>query len=174
MKITQLSQAVKNNTDIAAIAQIENCVTPTEFTEVYAWGQDNCGQLGIEGARTTKANVYQIPRSCSFNIVITQVACGDMHSALITKSGHLYTVGSNNMGQLGIGDLPVQPSFSRQSTSSPCLVESLKSHRVEQVSCGRDFTIAILRPNAFDSNGLLNSEYTQVYTWGNNFCGQLG
>jgi alpha-tubulin suppressor-like RCC1 family protein len=80
------------------------------------------------------------------------------------------------MGQLGIADLPpTDQGFRRLSTGSPCLVDRLKSYKVDQVSCGKDFTIAIVSANAFDSTtGLLNNGFNEVYSWGNNLCGQIG
>ena len=58
---------------------------------------------------------------------------------------------------------------------SPVLVESLKSHIVEQVSCGLDFTTAICRRNMPDcsSNGV-SVPKSEVYAWGSNSNGQLG
>ena len=63
--------------------------------------------------------------------MIIAVSCGEAHSALVTNHGHLYTVGSNSMGQLGVGDLPVNADCRAQKTSSPCLVETLKHIKVE-------------------------------------------
>ena len=54
---------------------------------------------------------------------------------------------------------------------SPCLVEALKNHTVFQVSCGRDFTLAIAAP---PRNGPEELMPAQVYGWGNNKNGQLG
>jgi alpha-tubulin suppressor-like RCC1 family protein len=46
---------------------------------------------------------YRTPKSCSFNVLIKQIACGANHSAMLTNSGHLYVMGSNSHGQLGVG-----------------------------------------------------------------------
>jgi len=43
------------------------------------------------------------------------------------------------------------------------LVESLKTQRIERVSCGKDFTVAVTR----------QLEKSSVYSWGNNEFGQL-
>ena len=73
------------------------------YTEVYVWGSDTCGQLGLElQHRTNTNNFYSLPKSCSFNVLIKQVACGAHHTAMLTSSGHLYMMGQNNYGQLGI------------------------------------------------------------------------
>lgn len=122
------------------------------YTEVYVWGSDSHGQLGIESQQ--QESVVRIPRSCTFNILIAQISCGASHSALITGLGHLYMMGDNTYGQLG-----VQLSAETRA-GSPCLVESMKRHVVGRVSCGRDFTVVIAKKGEEEGN--------EVYGWGNN------
>jgi len=62
-----------------------------EYTEVFVWGEDRNGQLGIDSQTKLtaqngqRAGYIEIPRSCSFNIVIKQVACGERHSGIVTN-----------------------------------------------------------------------------------------
>ena len=37
------------------------------------------------------------------NDEVTLISCGDEHTAVVTKSGRLFTFGSNEWGQLGLG-----------------------------------------------------------------------
>lgn len=74
--------------------------TDGDFTQVYVWGDDQFGQLGI-GKRTKK--FCQSPKICSFNIKISQIACGETHSAILAEGGHVYSMGSNLHGELGLG-----------------------------------------------------------------------
>ena len=104
-----------------------------------------------------------MPRSCSFNILIEQLSCGSTHSALVTGHGHLYMMGENTCGQLGVVMAP------EVRTGSPCLVESLKTHRIERISCGKDFTVAVTRQFITEST----LKKSSVYAWGNNQFGQL-
>ena len=100
---------------------------------------------------TGKPSFFILPRSCSFGILVKSVSCGENHTAILTKSAHLYMVGSNSMGQLGIAELPHTTTGKRKTyTGSPCLVDRLKNNKVEFVTCGKDFTIAILLASAFD------------------------
>lgn len=77
------------------------------YTEVYVWGSDACGQLGLELHGTARGGArlsyYASPKSCSFNVLVQQIACGAHHTAMLTQTGHLYMMGQNNFGQLGIG-----------------------------------------------------------------------
>lgn len=100
-KINQLMR--EHNDDLNSVAQSKKCLVPEkrqhqEYTEVFAWGLDSHGQLGIRNEQSAEGQVFKVPRSCSFNIVIKSVSCGEAHSAILTKLGHLYMVGSNSMG----------------------------------------------------------------------------
>ncbi|EGR29996.1 regulator of chromosome condensation, putative [Ichthyophthirius multifiliis] len=124
------------------------------------------GQLGLGESKT-----YLMPRVCSFCIVIDKVSCGFNHTAFITNDKILYMTGffkkkyifnqyyyiinkgSNNFGQLGIGQQNLNNSF------QPQLVEDL--FKIKKVSCGHSFTLSLT------ANG-------QLYGFGNNQLGQLG
>ena len=64
----------------------------------------------------------------------------------------IYVLGSSLKGKSGTGEI-------RKSYSSPTKLQSLKN--IEQISCGRNFCLALN-----DSN--------QVFSWGDNTFGQLG
>jgi len=95
------------------------------------------------------------PRFCSYGISIKLIACGDEHSAFVTTNNHVYTIGSNRSGQLGIRDPMVE------SKSSPVLVEQMMGHKIEGISCGGSHTAAVT------STG-------EVFAWGEGRYGALG
>ena len=45
---------------------------------------------------------YTLPKFCSYNISIKEVACGQSHTCLVTTNNFIYSMGSNEHGQLGI------------------------------------------------------------------------
>ena len=53
-----------------------------------------------------------MPNCLSFEVVITAVSCGDNHSAFMTDTAALFTIGKNTKGQLGIGDQSIKFSAS--------------------------------------------------------------
>ncbi|KAI5629860.1 X-linked retinitis pigmentosa GTPase regulator isoform 2, partial [Silurus asotus] len=87
------------------------------------------------------------------NDVPSKLACGDEHTALITEKGKLFMFGSNNWGQLGLGE--------KISVSVPTCVKALKSEKVKLVACGRTHTLV------YTSCG-------NLYAAGGNNEGQLG
>ncbi|KAK3528355.1 hypothetical protein QTP86_034141 [Hemibagrus guttatus] len=87
------------------------------------------------------------------NDIPLKLACGDEHTALITENGKLFMFGSNNWGQLGLGE--------NISVNKPTCVKALKSERVKLVACGRTHTLV------YTSCG-------NLYAAGGNNEGQLG
>lgn len=124
----------------------------SNYTEVFAWGGDHFGQLGLATKQTGKT--YCVPRFCSFNVLIRQVACGEEHSAFIAQNGSVYTMGSNSEGRLGIGSRAVRQS------AAPCLVDSLSANPADFISCGWGHTAVVC-------DGV-------VFTWGVGEYGALG
>lgn len=122
------------------------------YTEVFAWGSDHFGQLGLGGAIGKN---YSTPRLCTFNVLIKEVSCGEEHAAFISNQGHVYTMGSNSDGRLGIDDKGLSYS------SSPCLVIFLSDLNPIKIACGWGHTACVTQ------NGT-------VYTWGLGEFGALG
>ena len=61
----------------------------------------------------TKTVAHPVPNSLSFDLVIEQLSCGDNHVAFLTatrSASQLFTLGSNDVGQLGIGDPEIKYS----------------------------------------------------------------
>lgn len=74
---------------------------------VFAWGSNDCGQLGVEGAAESHHPLVvpfaeDAPRGK--HDVAAAVACGDHHTLVLTTSMLLWAFGNNSYGQLGIGD----------------------------------------------------------------------
>ncbi|XP_059096625.1 X-linked retinitis pigmentosa GTPase regulator-like [Tigriopus californicus] len=85
--------------------------------------------------------------------LITQISCGDEHTAVVTHSGRLFTFGSNEWGQLGLGH--------NESVIKPSCVKALKPDKVILVACGKSHTIVYM-------------ESGRLLAFGSNADGQLG
>ena len=78
---------------------------------------------------------------------IVAISCGDEHTAVVTQTGRLFTFGSNEFGQLGLGH--------NESILKPSCVKSLKPDKVKAVACGKSHTIVSMASGllwAFGSN----------------------
>ena len=98
----------------------------TNDNEVYAWGYNVNGELGV-GDTTTRLT----PTKTQFT-GITQIAAGQNHTVALDEEGNVWTVGYNNFGQLGIGN--------RTSKSTP---QKILSTGAKEVACGRRHTVVL-------------------------------
>jgi alpha-tubulin suppressor-like RCC1 family protein len=113
---------------------------------LYAWGNNNFGQLG-DGTTVAKSSPVQIGSS-SWTTV--SAGGGNGHTAGITTTGALFTWGLNNFGQLGDG--------TTVGKSSPI---QIGSSSWSMVSAGSSYTAGITTTGA-------------LFTWGYNGYAQLG
>jgi alpha-tubulin suppressor-like RCC1 family protein len=123
-------------------------------TFTMTWGAGYHGQLGRKFVRGEKkyAAIPQLVREPT--LVVRQVACGGLHTALVTESGRVYTWGDGRAGQLGHSHDPSVKQTPRQ-------VEKFNDVFVVMVACGRSHTVAL-------------SDRKEVWSWGEARYGQLG
>jgi alpha-tubulin suppressor-like RCC1 family protein len=115
---------------------------------VWAWGDNNSGQIG-DGTLTDLVLVVQIT-SLSNNILA--VSAGNSHSMALSKTGQIYVWGQNDSGQLGNGT-------ASEYAVAPTLNTNISG--VAQIQAGGFHNVA------------LKTDGT-VWAWGNNALGQIG
>jgi len=121
--------------------------------QVWAWGANNRGQLGLGNGTTSPKNTPQQISVGGFPGV-KAIAGGLYHSLAIDNDpGYVWAWGDNTYGQLGSGNPPVAYN------ATPAHYWS--SYGVQAISAGVAHSLAI------DSSG-------SVWSWGYNDHGQLG
>ena len=119
---------------------------------VWAWGNNNNGQLG-DGSATSKNTPVQVSGLYS----MTAVAAGSGHTVALKNDGTVWAWGNNSTGQLGNGNFtPSNPTPAQVSGLS-----GMSSGVVIAVAAGYDHTVALKNDGT-------------VWAWGNNATGQLG
>ena len=113
---------------------------------VWAWGNNNNGQLG-DGSATSKNTPVQVSGLSG----MTAVAAGSGHTVALKNDGTVWAWGNNSNGQLGDG--------SAASKNTPVQVSGLYS--MTAVAAGSGHTVALKNDGT-------------VWAWGNNSTGQLG
>ena len=125
---------------------------------LYSWGTDQFGQLGLEYFITNK----QMGAMQSLKILhprllvplkdelIKEVCCGHAHTLAINQFGQMYSWGSNDSGQLGIGPEGI-PDIVRK----PVLNTHLSN--VAKLAAGHEHSLALTKTQ-------------DLYVWG---CGSL-
>lgn len=131
-------------------------------SSVFAWGDNEDGQLGLADDEGSKV-VWEPQRVHQLDHVgVVQLACGETFTLALVGDGNVYSVGTGTSGQLGHPDIVHERlnKFRRIDT----LVEEKRSKSEGPfvgVKAGRDFALALTREG-------------HVYTWGNGEVGQLG
>jgi alpha-tubulin suppressor-like RCC1 family protein len=156
--LVSLPGEVGQVTQVAAGAFFSLAVTSSG--QLYAFGGNYFGQLGnATNDKTGEPNptptLVTLPGEVG---QVTQVAAGENHSLAVTSSGQLYAFGENYFGQLGdaTNNRTVEPNPTPTLVTLPGEVG-----RVTQVAGGEGNSLAIT------SSG-------QLYTFGENYFGQLG
>ncbi|EOD04412.1 hypothetical protein EMIHUDRAFT_221228 [Emiliania huxleyi CCMP1516] len=114
--------------------------------EVYAWGSNVHGQLGLPALRQLVGS----------SAIVVQVAAGHLHSVFLLRTGAVYCCGAGSAGErsgeLGDGRLSDSATPRRALLDLPA----------RAVAAGGFHTLA------------LGEDRAAVYGWGSAACGQLG
>ncbi len=120
---------------------------------VWTWGDNELGQLGNNTWTTSPVPVQVIGDGGDFLKEIVRTSAGEFHTVALRKDGTVWAWGCNGYGQLGDG---TQESQNTAIQIAPCTLSG-----VIAVSAGGRHSMA------------LRDDGT-VWTWGQNFYGQLG
>ena len=151
-----LITALSNITVSSIAAGIYHSLALTTDGEVYAWGGNEYGQLGLGtiGYGTDEDSPTLI--TALSNITVSSIAAGYYHSLALTTDGKVYAWGSNGNGQLGLGT-----SGDGTYEKSPTLITALSNITVSSIAAGNNNSLALTTDG-------------KVYAWGYNEYGQLG
>ncbi|KAG7392478.1 hypothetical protein PHYPSEUDO_000166 [Phytophthora pseudosyringae] len=128
-------------------------IVTTSGGEVYSFGKNDYGQLGLGHARNMKVPTLVKTSLGESDEKIVAVSCGYYHTVTISEKGKLVTWGRNDYGQLGIG--------SKDHKNSAQFVPLPLSSKIKDASCGCYHSLILM------SNG-------RVMVFGRNNKGQLG
>jgi len=118
---------------------------------MYSWGDNSFGQLGT--GDTTKLLRPQILKSATA-FGATDIACGESHSAFVSRAGKVYTFGAGSSGQLG--------HQGTDAEHSPKALADMEPEPGTVVACGRRHTL-VYQPASH-----------HIFSFGLNASGQLG
>ena len=124
--------------------------------DVYCWGANDAGQLGIGSTGANKPTPVKALLTGA-----SQVSVSGLYTCAVTQSAEAYCWGNNAKGQLGIG------SVGGQETSP----QKVNLANVTQISTGGESSTGDVDPRAHvcavTTGGV-------AYCWGDNTNGQLG
>jgi len=141
------------------------CVT--EAGQLYSWGHNFRGRLGIGHFVDTYNIVSPVLVEVADGIVMQQVACGRDHTLSICEDGNVYSWGNGYCGQLGHGfegncrasDVCVPTRIERSVVSYDG--EDFCSSEIVQIAAGTTHSCAVAKAG-------------RIWAWGQGYDGQLG
>nr|QBK90167.1 MAG: F-box and regulator of chromosome condensation repeat protein [Pithovirus LCPAC102] len=123
-----------------------------ENDEVWSCGDNQFGQLGL-GSGINKYTIIPVPTKLSFNNKVKQISSGNDHIMIIDENNEVWSCGSNEHGQLGLGlDNDINKNI---------LTKINFNYKVKYVSCGYTHSMII-------------DENNELWGFGQNNDGQLG
>lgn len=129
----------------------DHIVALSENGEVFAWGNNNYGQLAL-----TSSNEYKkVPTKITSMLsgTIKEVYAGSEFSVVVATNNKVYTFGNNSNGQLGVDSSTTQ-------TNTPQEI-NINNQVVKDISLNHNHV-------------LLLTNSSDLYLWGANSYGQLG
>ena len=164
---TNISILNNNIKGISAACGNEYTLILSKDNEVYAFGNNEDGVLGINDNKLKKYEFTKINFGIYTN-KIKEISAGTVHNLAISQDNKLFSWGSSQGGQLGLPEkyLISQPNYQTSFfLSSPNQIsifsKAKKPENIIKISCGEAHSLALT------NNGT-------VYSWGFGSNGQLG
>jgi alpha-tubulin suppressor-like RCC1 family protein len=128
-----LDEGTYTISDIKKVSQIAAgrnfSLARTEDGNVYVWGGNDWGQLGL-GKSESRVDG---PTNNTELTHIKKIAASNNHALALSEDGHVLTFGSNFSGQLGTGD--------NTDSNTPVAVSGIDS--VKDIAAGYKFSLAL-------------------------------
>ena len=157
---TLVTLPAESGTVTQVAAGYDHSLAVTSSGQLYAFGDNYHGQLGNatnDGSSVANPTptLVTLPGGSG---TVTQVAAGDDFNLVVTSTGELFAFGDNEYGQLGFG----ANNGTNSPNPSPTEVQLPGgSGTVTAVAAGDDFS-------------LVATSAGDLYSFGNNYYGQLG
>ncbi|KAL7877120.1 hypothetical protein SRHO_G00037630 [Serrasalmus rhombeus] len=125
----------------------------TKGGEVYAWGQNSYGQLGL--GKAVALQVVPALVQALTGVPVIQISAGGAHTLALTSSAQVFCCGANSAGQLGLKRTDEKGRF------TICAIPAMRCLPIASISCGAAHTAVLTKGG-------------EVYTFGDGTYGQLG
>ena len=99
--VMNIPQEVKDANILYAAAGVDHCIAIGDDGKVYAWGEDDNGQYGLDGIMADLCQFKQPMELINGKLDVSQIAqvtAGYQVSAILMKDGTMYAWGNSNSG----------------------------------------------------------------------------
>lgn len=134
--------------------------------ELYVWGRNSCGQLGL-GKKAAKVIPVPTKVDCLNGVSIKMAALGSEHSIAISDKGEVLSWG-HGAGRLGHGhEMSILRIFNSDSEYTPRLIKTLKDVKIKSVAAGMLHSVCLDENGTVFINGetALNKMVRNIDAW---------
>jgi alpha-tubulin suppressor-like RCC1 family protein len=147
---------------VTAVAAGENfSLARTSLGRVFAWGNNDFGELGIGSLVATAVPQLVTLPGLQAGETVTALTAGSNFSLALTSLGRVFAWGDNETGELGTGTAASGGCFCVSTPQAITLPGLQPGEAVTALAAGRFHSVAL-------------TTLGRVYTWGTNGVGQLG
>ncbi|KAJ3722581.1 regulator of chromosome condensation 1/beta-lactamase-inhibitor protein II [Lentinula raphanica] len=138
--------------------------------DVWGWGLNSMGQVGIGSASEEDAQVQlptkveRLSKEALDGDVVVQISGGEHHTLFLTQSGKVFAVGRSNAGQIGLPD--DDPAF--KDRADPDFVTEPVQVKFP------DDDDPVVHISVGTHNNLATTKDGALYCWGQGTQGELG
>ena len=133
--------------NLTSMLGITMCISTNRT--VYSFGKHS------RGAHGHRENELPIPKEINSLQAICNIDCGSFHAICLNDEGRVFTFGDNSYGQLGVSKVVTPFCYGPQDYNI------LQLPIIRQISAGSFYNVCLSVDN-------------EVYSFGQNNCGQLG
>ncbi|CAA6664323.1 unnamed protein product [Spirodela intermedia] len=131
LKVSSLPEKI-----ILISAGYHHSAAVTENGELYVWGNNSSGQLGL-GKRAESIVSVPTRLDCLAGVCVKNVALGSEHSIAVTDDGNVLSWGAGGFGRLGHGVRSGILGFSGSSSEYiPRLIKNFEEVKVRKIAAG--------------------------------------
>ena len=138
--VPRLVQALESVVVRSVAARGAHTLALTQDGQVYAWGRNDGGQLGMGDRQPCKTPTL-VRHLVDSGVQVAQIACGRVHSLAVSQDGFLFSWGSNEDGATGQSD--------GDAALVPALVPGVRG--VTSVACGSRHSLVLVESSGAGS-----------------------
>jgi alpha-tubulin suppressor-like RCC1 family protein len=133
----ELNEYLRDENIVDICCGERHTIVLTNSGEVYAWGDNEWGQIGNRKSGDGKCQSIPIKINDFNEEKVVMISCGSDHSMALTESGRVFSWGNNEFGQSG--------HIYTNDVIKPSILPLCNEVLIKKISCGRNHSLLLSR-----------------------------